>query len=87
MRFTGKHSELENFLFAMLSYIASSNLQGQAATKFLVSYLQGDALTWWRQYCQKHGGLNQVHSRIDIDDLTDELRQQFRDIIKNMSTR
>ena len=47
-RFNGKHSELENFLFAMESYIASSGLQGQAATKFLVSYLTGDALTWWR---------------------------------------
>ena len=26
MRFNGKHSELENFLFAMRSYIVSSNL-------------------------------------------------------------
>lgn len=49
-RFSGKHSDLENFLFAMNSYIASSGLRGQAATRFLVSYLTGDALTWWRQY-------------------------------------
>jgi hypothetical protein len=32
----------------MESFIASSDLRGQAATRFLVSYLTGDALTWWR---------------------------------------
>ena len=74
MRFNGKHSELENFLFAMKSYITSSNLQGQSATRFLVSYLQGDALTWWRQYCHTHGGLENVHARVDLDVLIDELR-------------
>lgn len=87
MRFDGKHAELENFLFAMESYILSSEIQGQAATKFLVSYLEGDALTWWRQYCLINGGLAQVHSKININYLMNELRAQFQDINKHMSIR
>ena len=43
-KFSGKHSELENFLFAMRLYLDSSGLKGQNASRFLVSYLVGDAL-------------------------------------------
>ena len=56
----------------------------------MVSYLTGDALTWWRQYCMKHGGLhsaNSVHTRIDLDVLMDELRSQFKDINKDTTVR
>ena len=34
-----------------------------------------------------HGGIHAVHSRIDLDVLTDELRENFRDINKDMSLR
>ena len=47
-KFGGKHSELENFIFAMKLYLDSSGLRGSNAARFLVSYLYGDALTWWR---------------------------------------
>ena len=72
-KFSGKHSELENFLFAMRLYLDSSGLTGQSATRFLVSYLVGDALTWWRQYCTRHDGIAGVFTNLDADDVMDHL--------------
>ena len=86
-KFSGKHSELENFLFAMQLYLDSSGLTGQNAARFLVSYLVGDALTWWRQYCMTHGGIHQVFSQVDADDLMDHLAEQFTDVNKQMHVR
>ncbi len=87
LRFSGKHHELGNFLFAMRSYIASVNLTGQNASRFFVSFLTGDALTWWRQYCQTHGGIDQVFSQVTLSDIMDELKEQFTDVDEQLRIR
>ena len=71
----------------MRLYLDSSGLTGQNAARFLVSYLVGDALTWWRQYCMTHGGIHQVFSQVDADDLMDHLAEQFTDVNKQMHVR
>ena len=49
--FSGRHADLSNFLFEMLQYIDTVGLGTDGkACRFLVSYLKGDALTWWRSY-------------------------------------
>lgn len=51
LTFSGKHSELNNFLFVMQQYIDTVALgTGSSACRFLTSYLRDDALTWWRSY-------------------------------------
>ena len=30
------------------------------AAEFLTLYLRGDAMTWWRSYCSRNGGLTNV---------------------------
>ena len=44
--FSGKKSDVNNFIFEMRQYIDSVGLgDGPAACRFLVTYLKGDALT------------------------------------------
>ena len=74
-KFTGRHDELENFIFQMKMHLDSVGLKGQNAVKYVVSFLKGDALTWWRQYCQNHGGLSHVYTHLTIDVLYNELQQ------------
>ena len=52
----------------------------QTACRYLVSHLKGDALTWWRTYCEERGGLNSVFTNLDLDTLIDALTEQFVDI-------
>ena len=68
----------------MKMYIASVGLNGQNASRFFVSYLTGDALTWWRSYCTTHGGVDHVFSVKDIDDIMEDLSEQFTDVDKLM---
>ena len=55
--FNGKHSDLNNFIFQMKSYISSTNMAENTACRFLASFLKGDALAWWRIYCEERGGV------------------------------
>lgn len=53
--FSGKHSELRNWMHEMKQYIESVNLGNyENACRFVVSYLKGAALTWWRMYAVEH---------------------------------
>ena len=54
--FSGKHADLENFIFQIDQFIDMVNLTGINAVKFVVSLLRGDALTWWRMYVDSAGG-------------------------------
>jgi hypothetical protein len=87
--FNGKHSELDNFVFEMKSYIDNVGLgSGNRACRFLTTYLKGDALTWWRTYAanrkNKHGS---VFDNLDLDVLIDDLEEQFSDVDKLMHAR
>lgn len=49
--FSGKKSEVDNFIFEMRQYVDSVGLGTEGtACRFVVSHLKGDALTWWRSY-------------------------------------
>ena len=49
--FNGNKRDTENFIFVMSQYIDTVGLgNGEKACRFFVSYLRGDALTWWRSY-------------------------------------
>ncbi len=83
--FTGKHTELNNFLFVMQQYIDTVALgTGSSACRFLTSYLRDDALTWWRSY--SNDDLT-IFDHITLDVLVDELRNQFSDIDREMKVR
>ena len=80
--FYGDHNKLDNFIFSMRSYLASTNASNQVACRYLVSHLKGDALTWWRTYCEARGGINQVFTNLDLGVLIDDLCEQFTDVDK-----
>ena len=45
--FSGRKTEVDNFLFEMRQYVDSVGLgTGGTACRFIVSHLKGDALTW-----------------------------------------
>ena len=70
--FSGKKVEVDNFIFEMRQYVDSVGLEtGNTACRFVVSYLKGDALTWWRSYSSD--SVN-VFDHLDLDTLLDDLR-------------
>ncbi len=79
-KFSGKHSQLENFLFRCDQYIAFTHLSGVNAVQLIVSLLEGDADTWWRMKVAEAGSLSAALSNTTLDDIKDELYEQFRDI-------
>jgi hypothetical protein len=87
--FSGKHSELDNFVFEMQQYLESTGLgSGPRACRFFVTYLKGDAKTWWRTYAlsKSRSGSN-VFDNLDVDTLVEELSTQFSDVDKLMHVR
>ena len=57
------------------------------ACRFLASFLKGDALAWWRIYCEERGGVENVFSSIDLDTMFDCLTEQFSDVDHHMRIR
>jgi hypothetical protein len=56
----------------MKQYIDSVGLgEGSHACRFFVSYLKGDAATWWRMYAMNKG--SRVFDNLDLDTLVEEL--------------
>ena len=83
--FSGKKVEVDNFIFEMRQYVDSVGLgTGSTACRFVVSYLKGDALTWWRSYSSD--SVN-VFDQLDLDTLLDDLRAQFVEIDEDMKLR
>lgn len=76
-KFSGKHSELDNFVFEMKQYVETVGLgSGTRACRLLVSYLKGDAMTWWRTYAlSRSSGTSSVFDNLDLDTLIHELEQ------------
>ena len=71
--FSGKHADLSNFVFEMRQYISTVGLGTNGnACRFLVSYLKGDALTWWRSYSSNK---RNVFDQITLDELIDEMEE------------
>lgn len=58
---------------------------GSRACRFFVSYLKGDAATWWRTYALSKPG--HVFDNLDLDTLVDEMTRQFSDVDKLMHVR
>lgn len=54
------------------------------AAEFLMLYLRGDAMTWWRSYCTTNGGLTNVFNNKSFNDLLNELRTEFSDVDRVM---
>ena len=71
----------------MKQFVAAVGLTGQRATRFLVTFLKDDALTWWRTYCATHGGVSTVFTNKTFDDVLSELEEQFTDVDKDMRLR
>ncbi len=70
--FSGKKTEVDNFLFEMRQYVDSVGLgTGSTALRFVVSHFKGDALTWWRSF-SKNG--TTIFDQIDLDDLLTALK-------------
>lgn len=64
---------MDNFLFEMKQYIDSVGLgQGSTAVRFAVSYLKGDALTWWRSFSKDSVS---VFDHLTLDDLLDAIKE------------
>lgn len=62
----------------MKTYIDTVGLgEDGSACRFLVSYLKGDALTWWRSYSKDS---LDIFNYLELDVLMDELRANFADI-------
>lgn len=59
------------------------------ACRFVVSYLKGAALTWWRMYAIEHvqTGTTSVFDTLDLDTLFDELETQFSDVDTDLRLR
>ncbi len=57
---------------------------GGTACRFVVSYLKGDALTWWRSYS---GNSTRVFNSLELDVLLDALKAHFAEINKEMKLR
>ncbi len=76
--FSGKKTEVDNFIFEMTQYVDSVGL-GTAGTavRFVVSHLKGDALTWWRSFS---GDSTRVFDTLELDVLFDALKAQFSEV-------
>ena len=62
-------------MFEMRQYISTVGLGTNGnACRFLVSYLKGDALTWWRSYSSNR---RNVFDQLSLDELIDEMEEQF----------
>lgn len=73
----------------MQQYLESTGLgSGPRACRFFVTYLKGDAKTWWRTYAlsKSRSGSN-VFDNLDVDTLVEELSTQFSDVDKLMHVR
>ena len=83
--FDGNREEVHNFIFEIKQYIDSLGMGiDQTACRFAVSYLKGDALTWWRSYSRDS---TSVFTSLTLDVLLDELKSQFSDVDSDMKLR
>lgn len=91
MTFSGKHSEVHNFIFAMRQYIDSVNLgNGSAACRFAVSFLRDSAFSWWRMYALSHddpANGTDVWTNLTLDVLLNEIEEQFSDVDRQQKIR
>ena len=70
--FSGKKSEVDNFIFEMRQYVDSMGLgDGSTACRFVVSHLKETALTWWRSYSKDSLA---VFDYLTVDELFDALK-------------
>ena len=70
--FSGKKTEVDNFLFEMRQYVDSVGLgTGSTALRLVVSHFKGDALTWWRSYSADSTA---IFEQIELDDLMTALK-------------
>ena len=83
--FSGKKSEVDNFIFEMRQYVDSVGLgEGSSACRFIVSHLKETALTWWRSFSKDSVS---VFEQLTVDELFDALKSQFSDIDLEMKLR
>ena len=88
--FTGKHSEVQDWLFEMRSYIDTLQLGSYGkACEVIQRHLKGQALTWWRMYSldNKDNGTKSIFETIDVDTMLNELELQFGDVDHELKVR
>ena len=59
----------------MKQYLDTTNLRGSDAARYLVTFFSGDALTWWRSFCDSKGGVTNVFANHDADDIMIDLEK------------
>lgn len=85
LTFSGKRSELQNFMYVMRAYVDSVGLgNGSRACRYFVSFLRGDALTWWRSHSRDSMA---IFDTLEFDDLCEAVLTQFSDIDRDMKLR
>jgi hypothetical protein len=57
---------------------------GSSACRLVVTYLRGDALTWWRSFANDDV---KVFDHLTLDVLFTELREQFTDLDRELKLR
>jgi hypothetical protein len=66
----------------MMQFLDSSGLGDSAAAfRYAVSFLRGDALTWWRAFARDG---TDVFNHISLSDLMTEMTKQFTDLDREL---
>jgi intergrase/recombinase len=69
----------------MLQFLDSSGLgDGGTACRYAVSFLRGDALTWWRAFARDG---QSVFQHLTLDVLMSEMTRQFTDLDRELKVR
>lgn len=57
---------------------------GEAACRLVVTYLRGDALTWWRSFSNDSVS---IFDHLSLDELFEELQMNFTDLDRELKLR
>lgn len=74
----------------MRQYVDSVGLGSYGnACRFIVTYLKGQAQTWWRMFSIDHkvSGTASIFDTLDVDTLLNELKLQFSDVDTELKLR
>ena len=85
MTFDGNKKHLQNFLYVMQNFIDTVGLgDGSRACRYFVSFLRGEALTWWRSFSNDD---LRIFDHMTLDVLLTEIKSHFSDIDSKMKLR
>ena len=84
-KFDGHPAKLANWLFEVKQFLELAGFTSEnAKAKYVVSLLEGKALTWWRSFSQTASG---DLTTLDFVDLETNLKEQFEDVDRELKLR